>query len=65
MDRATIDITPLLRNLHTKRCGESPAEYAQAIHHESLRRAAVWPERLMLFLAGVCAGATLILKALP
>lgn len=63
--RAIINPDAMRRNLQTPRSGMSPAEYARAVHHEELTRAAVWPERLMYLLAGVCIGASLILKALP
>lgn len=64
-DRATVDITPMLRNLHAPRNGQSPAEYAQAIHAGELERHAKWPERVMLFLAGAFAAALLLISMLP
>jgi len=60
-DRATVDINALRRNLTTPRTGQSPAEYAQALHAESLEQHAKWPERVMLFLAGAFAAALIFM----
>jgi hypothetical protein len=64
-DHATTDINVMRRNLSTPRSGQSPAEYARAVHAESLERHAKWPERIMLFAAGVCAGGVLLSSILP
>ncbi len=64
-DSATIDVNTMRRNLATPRTGQSPAEYARAVHAEELEKHAKWPERVMLFLAGVCAGGALLSSILP
>lgn len=64
-DHATQDLTPWLRNMHTPRTSQSPAQYAQWLHAEELEHHARWPERVMLFLAGVFVGGVLLSQILP
>ena len=61
-DTATTDINTLRRNLTTPRTGQSPADYARAVHAEEMEQRAKWPERVMLFLAGAFAAAMLIVS---
>ena len=57
IDRAHID---LHRNVLAPRESKSQAEMANAFHAEEMERAAKWPELLMLFLAGMCAGGIIV-----
>ncbi len=61
-DSATIDVNTMRRNLATPRTGQSPAEYARAVHAEELEKHAKWPERIMLFLAGAFVAALLFVS---
>ena len=61
-DHATTDINDLRRNLQTPRTGQSPAEYAQAVHAEEMEYNARWPERIMLILAGAFVAALLLIS---
>ena len=59
---AVTDINTMRRNLQTPRTGQSPADYARALHADELEQHAKWPERVMLFLAGAFAAAMLIVS---
>ena len=60
VDTAHIDINLMRRNLQAPRDGLTPAQRATAVHAYELDKAAKWPELLMLFLAGMCAGGIIV-----
>lgn len=63
-DRATVDINTFARNLRTRRSGETAAEYARAVHHETVEHQHKLAEKAMLILIGAFAALIVLIPAM-